>query len=44
MGAYIDLLKAMKKVVTKEHPDLEFHSGTLSFEYLIANYMNSTSR
>lgn len=35
---YIDLLKAMKKVVTKEHPDLEFHSGTLSFEYLIANY------
>lgn len=32
---YIDLLKAMKKVVTKEHPDLEFHSGTLSFEYLM---------
>lgn len=35
---YIDLLKAMKRVVTKDHPDLEFDSGTLSFEYLIANY------
>lgn len=35
---YEDLIKTLKEVIAKEHPDLKFEAGTLSYEYLVANY------
>ena len=40
---YDDLIHTMTDVLTKEHPDMKFHNGTLTYEYLVANYqLNDT--
>lgn len=40
---YDDLIHTMTDVLTKEHPDIKFQDGTLTYEYLVANYqLNDT--
>lgn len=40
---YDDLIHTMTDILTKEHPDIKFQDGTLTYEYLVANYqLNDT--